>query len=112
MSRPGRPRLRTDAEIEAALREHGGNVKQTARALGLRSTHCVRVVAARSDLPRLPIGRPASDNPTPREREAMLLLLDLGSQIDVAQRMGVSPQCVSQLVNRARARIAAKGAQS
>jgi DNA-binding transcriptional regulator YdaS (Cro superfamily) len=40
----------------------------------------------------------------------MLLLLDLGSQIDVAQRMGVSPQRVSQLVSRARARIAAKGA--
>lgn len=112
MSRPGRPRLRTDAEIEAALRESGGNVKQAARALGMRGTHCVRVVAARLGLPRVPTGKPSSVDPTPREQEALRLVAESGSQYRAAQLMGLSHQRVSQLVNRARARIAAKGAQS
>lgn len=112
MSRRGRPRLRTDAEIEAALRESGGNVKQATMALGLRGMQCVRAVAARLGLPRTHVGKPPSVDPTPREQEALRLVAESGSQYRAAQLMGLSHQRVSQLVWRAKARLAAKGAQS
>lgn len=112
MSRRGRPQLRTDAEIEAALRESGGNITCAALALGVRSTARIRAMANRLGLPRVPVGRPPSVDPTPREQEALRLIAESGSQYRAAQLMGLSHQRVSQLVNRARARIAAKGAQS
>lgn len=112
MSRRGRPRLRTDAEIEAALREHGGNISHAAQALGMRSTSRIRAMANCLGLPRVPTGKQPSVDPTPREQEALRLTAESGSQYRAAQLMGLSHQRVSQLVKRAKARIAAKGNQS
>lgn len=111
MSRPGRPRLRTDAEIEAALRESGGNITRALRALGMRSAARIRAMANRLGLPRVPTEKPSADL-TPREQETLRLIAESGSQYRAAQLMGLSHQRVSQLVKRAKARIAAKGAES
>lgn len=114
MSRRKRPCRRTDAEIEAALRESGGNISHAVRLSGLTMNEYrhVRAAAVRLGFAIHARGAPPPVDPTPREQEALRLIAESGSQYRAAQLMGLSRQRVSQLVKRAKARIAAKGVVS